>query len=521
MDSSPNTNSISSNRYSMHRVCKRSHLYPSNLLAVYKPSESNYRYNVTKPPASIPKAGHEHRTAASLIFDLSKFSTAQAIYSFCRPPGDFVHTKAAGPSLSSARLETTAACSTLDDFNLIDSRWKAPATSQISWERISVLRKDVVAHCYRLLKVSQKGSPEVTADSIDPFDLSILKKCSSSLLVRMCLHSQEESMKVQCYLLTVPDKQLEVKASVFSNFAGRLLSHPNGNYIATWLVTKSPCFMKSCETYTLSNLELLVSNKCAVKVMQALAGVSKTFCKVFNQYFKHNYVRLCKSKQASIVMNAVVLNLDEEDDLQYLISDVARKLNQDRGEIRTEMLRVLSSLLQKCSLIRLSGVLAGLANKIWWLADDKIGNYSVQVLLTPKFQSLHPTVVKELLSEAPLTLLSSKFKQIVTLKSLDYPLQDYFHSHILQAIMKQTSSVHLALSTPQSAWLLLALLYLSSDNRVAAWAKLVLAALRNKQTLNDQTMEHLDLAFSCKVEELIRLQSWVIQHTCTADSSQL
>ena len=502
----------------MHRVCKRSHLYPSNLLAVYRPSESNYRYNVTNPPASIPEAGFEPRTAASIIFDLSKFSTAQAISSLGCPPGDFVLKKAAGTSLSLGQLDPTAARSTLDDFNLIDSRWKAPVTGQDSWEeRISILRRDVVAHCYKLLKVSQKGSPEVTADSIDPFDLSILKKCSPSLLVRMCLHSQEESMKVQCYLLTVPDKLLEAKASVFSHFAGRLLSHPNGNYIATWLVTKSSSFMKSCESYSLANLEQLVSNKCAVKVMQALAGVSKTFCKVFNQYFKHNYVRLCKSKQASIVMNAVVLNLEEEDGLQYLVSDVARALNQDMGEIRTEMLRVLSSLLQRCSLSRLSGVLAGLANKIWWLADDKIGNYSVQVLLTPKFRSLHPTVFKQLLSEAPLTLLSSKFKQIVTLKSLGYPLQDYFHSHILQAVMKQASSVDLALSTPQSAWLLLALLFLSSDNRVAAWAKQLLAASRNKQNPKGQTMAHLDFAFSCKVEELIRLQSWAVQQTCTGE----
>ncbi len=501
----------------MHRVCKRSHLYPSNLLAVYRPAENNYRFNVTKPPESNPTSGFELGTATSLIFDLSKFNKDQAIYSFFRLPGGSTLSKAADPSLSRGQLSSIAASPKLTDFNLIDSSSKATVTSQDLWEKMSVLRRDAVSHCYRLLKVSQKGGPEVALDSIDPFDLSILKKCSPSLLVRMCLHSQEESMKVQCYLLTIPSKLLEAKASVFSYHAGRLLSHPNGNYIATWLVTKSYNFMKSCECYTLANLEHLVTNKCAVKVMQALAGVSKTFCKVFNQYFKHNYVRLCKSKQASIVMNAVVLNLDDEEDLQYLINDVTRKLNQDQTEVRTEMLRVLSSLLQKCSLGRLSGILAGLVNKIWWLADDKIGNYSVQVLLTPKFRSLHTSVVQELLSETPLTLLTSKFKQIVTLKSLEYPLQGYFHSHLLQKIMKQESSVELALSTLQSAWLLLALLCLSSDERVVEWLKQVLAVSNRKETPTGQTMAHLDFAFTCKVDELIRLQSWAVLQTRSAE----
>ena len=504
----------------MHRVCKRSHLYPSNLLAVYRPSESNYRYNLTKQLASLPKTDREPRTAASLISDLSKFNTLQAILDLRRTPGDLVHTKAACQSLSLGQQGKSAARQSLDYFNLIDPRWTQPPAGQDSWERISVLRRDVVSHCYRLLKVSQKGGPEVTADSIDPFDLSILKNCSPSLLVRMCLHSQEESMKVQCYLLSIPGQQLEAKASVFSYHAGRLLSHPNGNYIATWLVTKSSCFKKSCESYTLANLEQLITNKCAVKVMQALAGVSKTFCKVFNQYFKHNYVRLCKSKQASIVMNAVILNLDDEEGLQYLINDVARKLNQEEAEIRTEMLRVLSSLLQKCSLSRLSGILAGLVNKIWWLADDKIGNYSVQVLLTPKFESLLPSVIDELFSEVPLTLLTSKFKQIVTLKSLDYPNQEYFHSQTLLEIMKQETFVDLALSSPQSAWLLLALLCLSNDNRVVAWAKIVLAVSRNKLTSNGQNMAHLDFAFSSKIEELVRLRSCADKKPCKAEQGQ-
>jgi hypothetical protein len=167
------------------------------------------------------------------------------------------------------------------------------------------------------------------------------------------------------------------------------------------------------------HLEELVTDKCAVKVMQALAGVSPTFCTYYIEYFRTDFDRMLGLKQAVILLNKAILNAEREEDVEYLIEKAIRTLLSEGPSVNSVcLLRTVSSILNRCSAERLQKLVEVLYLNIWWLIDDKIGNYSVQELLSKKFDGLNRPVVDQFL-KTPLSMFTCKNRSAVLLNALE------------------------------------------------------------------------------------------------------
>ena len=257
----------------------------------------------------------------------------------------------------------------------------------------------------------------------------------------------------------------------------------NGSFLATWLVSRSADFKAVCQQYCLSNLATLVTNKCAVKVMQALAGVSQTFCSNYNKFFKKSYSKLLRQKHAIIVMNMCIPLLHESESLEYLIRDLTNRLGSAQKNQKCEPLRLLTNLLLKCDTADLEELIGACASSIRWLFGDKIGNYSVQALFSEKFSKWHTDIFSRLLSHDLQGLLADKYKRIALMRSLELPGTACFHRELLTGLMlQQTRTRKLILTSEPSTALLLSLMSAVDDARLPEWLSALVETLEFART---------------------------------------
>ncbi len=349
-----------------------------------------------------------------------------------------------------------------------------------SWNRLSVLllkqpdfRSALSDLCYELLKVSKEKhlpvSPRRTAAQTGHL-FGIVAGGSVDRLLRIALKSQEDSIAVQQALELLPQSQLDTMARSFGPFCDLMVPSRNGSFLATWLVSRSADFRAVCQQFCQARLATLVTNKCAVKVMQALAGVSQSFCSAYNKFFKKHYSRLARQKHAIIVMNLCIPLLHESESLEYLIRDLTSRLGSAQKKQKCEPLRLLSNLLVKCDLADLEELVGACASSIRWLFGDKIGNYSVQALFSEKFRKWHTDIYSRLLSHDLHGLLAEKYNQIALMRSLELPGTACFHRELLIGLMmQQNKTKKLILSSEPSTALLLSLMSAVDDARLPEW----------------------------------------------------
>jgi hypothetical protein len=326
--------------------------------------------------------------------------------------------------------------------------------------------------CYELLKVTKEKYQPMVSRRItsDCYLFGKLKRCSVDSLLRLALNTQEDSITVQQALEHLPEGDLNVIARSLAPHCELMIENRNGSFLATWLVGRSAEFRLLCQQFCLGHLATLVTNKCAVKVMQALAGVSQVFCSSYNQFFKKHYFRLAKQKHAIIVMNLCIPLLHESESLEYLIEDLTKKLNSTHKKQKFEPLRLLSSLLVKCNLAELESLVRACASNIRWLIGEKIGNYSVQALLSEKFERWHKDIFSRLLSHDLQGLLTDKYKRIALMRTLELPNAGSFHRDLLIGLMGQpTKTRKLILSSEPCTALLLSLMSAVNDARLPEW----------------------------------------------------
>ncbi len=507
----------------MHRVSNKPHLDPASLFTIHSTSSDNYRFNA-------PQTTHIRESGLQRTADCSSPSRRQLT--------GLLGKLDAARLLSSSRLQASTEVEAsrnfkqwktsikegsivrTKEFNSIGGSWGLEEELSDGQpglllpvegpEPLEDFNKSQISLCYALCKVSQKGRQLTPIYSLGQTDIQFLNMCSDEELFALCKKSQTDSIKVQSFLEFLGASRTRSIFRMFTERVEEIVTHPTGSYIGTWLVTNCEDFKLATQSFCLSSIDKLVTNKCAVKVMQALAGVSKTFCKAFNNYFRRNYCWLSKSKQASIVMNTVIVHLEEEKSLDFLVSDIAKKFSNGQ-QPKPEVLRVLSSLLERCRLDKLSMVVSGAMQHIWWLVGDKIGNYSVQALLSGKFRRLHSTVHNILLSDDVASLVTDKYKQIVVLRSLEFDGQSDFHCRLLSRLMLDPAKLRAVLECEISANLLVALLSVCEEPLCHNWIDLLLEAAAKTEDVaapsapGNQNQSHL-LQIIFKLQTLRRLK---------------
>ena len=522
MDIGPNTSNMFS-RYNMNRRLKRPYLAELHNRSIYRPSEDNYRYNLSKglstqSYAVHPPAGHKKPNSRGLEpVDTSKCGDP----SIRRIPPK----EEAANNLGTIRkttldekLEKNGLSVILDPKRSLSNLITVPTMktgfgSNADFFKISAqvnlvdelreFQSTLITECYRLCKVSQNSKPqqELQAEyQIDDEMNENLVLLTPIKMLKMCLKSQENSMIIQSFLEKAHPAKMERVVNLFIQEVGQLIHHKYGNFVASWLVVKNDGFMKACEVFCILNLSRLVGNKCAVKVMQALAGVSKAFCKAFNQYFKHHYSNLQKSKQASIIMNAVILNIEDESSIHYLIEGAIKKLPGCAEGQRTEILRILSSLLQRVDVNKLHHVVTGTIQQVQWLTEDKIGNYSVQMLFSKKFKEYHPQLIDKLLNDNPLHFFTNRYRQIVVLRYLDSYIAKVgnFHEKLVENLLKQNKfdGILKSLTSNNSGfYLLLCVLSKCGSPKTPIWCRSLLEMMQH--VLTNLKVTEIDESANC------------------------
>jgi hypothetical protein len=317
------------------------------------------------------------------------------------------------------RAENFQACSYCPHPEL-DRRDSSPLDLLTPWSRKMSLQKD------------SESKLAISNPDISYTNLNLL---SPKVLLKKAVFSAEDSMEVQVYLESLAEPDQGVYTPTFCKHLDMLIVSPFGNYIAACMVRLSKQFRERCESYCMLHLEELVTDKCAVKVMQALAGVSPTFCTYYIEFFRTDYVRMFGLKQAVILLNKAILNAERERDVDYLTEIAVRTLLSEGPSANSVcLLRTVSSILNRCSPERLEKLIEVLHQNIWWLIDDKIGNYSVQELLSKKFDGRNNPAVEQLLKN-PISLFTCKNRSALLLNALEKGESSDFVCRIVFALM--------------------------------------------------------------------------------------
>ena len=535
MDSSPNTNSISSNRYSNPPKSKKTHLYQPTRQAVYRPSEDNYRYNIISRSA----------LAKLKNWELNSFPAgwqAYKEYFFLDAPHPANQGCLTNLQQENGRWRRIVRHNTIeerlikehDKFNKSNQNISTKSTIQSKNKveslagfltqpqfsrglgscssQLQCLREEIFERCLASLQTPKRSNQVAALELQDESLARSISTISPFELLKLCMGSRSESIAVQGYLDSLTAQELNGIIYPFAQNVGRLITHRSGNYIATWLVLRDEKFLAACELHCSSSLDKLVTNKCAVKVMQALAGVSKTFCKVFNQYYKANYKYLKKSKQASIVMNAVILHIDirPPESIEYLVDRMLNLFSEERADYHTDQLRLLSSILQVFPALKLEELVLKIIDNIGWLAEDRIGNYSVQLLLNEKFAKYSNMLAQKVCMERVFSLFSNRNKMHILFKLLEINKPAMWHDQLLaRAIELPFSTILSLISDPAAGNLLLSLLSTTeSPILITKLEELSSMVEKNKESHKIIYSGPIDY-FLLKLKEVLHLRSLI------------
>ena len=417
MDSSPNTISKSS-RQSSSLTIPTARNQALKHFSLYYPSEANYRYNIFASPEQMIEFTKKYPTKFEMESkQISSDSLAEQLFSNegmvikqvdCFDSQRDFHAQAQTPELGQKQQRPIRSL----EASQASSMYHLSEPIQMN------LPSDTLHRRNRNMSTQQDSESKlaISKPEILNLDSNLLPP---RVLLRKSVFSAEGSMEVQVYLESLSGSDLEVYTFTFCKHLDQLVVSPYGNYIAACLVRLNNQFRERCESYCMLHLEELVTDKCAVKVMQALAGVSPTFCTYYIEYFRTDFDRMLGLKQAVILLNKAILNAEREEDVEYLIEKAIRTLLSEGPSVNSVcLLRTVSSILNRCSAERLQKLVEVLYLNIWWLIDDKIGNYSVQELLSKKFDGLNRPVVDQFL-KTPLSMFTCKNRSAVLLNALE------------------------------------------------------------------------------------------------------
>ncbi len=327
-------------------------------------------------------------------------------------------------------------------------------------QRFEAYFRKVISKCHLLCKLCEKKEMQEGTPS-EELDLDQLEGLSARDLIDLSVVNQQNSKRVQAFLESANNQTLRSIIKLLHKDLPLLMIDQFGCYIPGCVIRLDPGFAQFCEAYCLDNIGKLCIDKCAVKVMQALAGVSVTFSLHYLAHFKKNYFSLVFNKESMIILNKVILQISDPNLLRFLVEDVEYNFSLEEFE-RPQLLRLLSSLIERCSGVLLERLVGAMLPHVWWLVDDKFGNYAILTLLKYRVSSDRNTVSSTVLIE-PEAMFAKKYRRVLLLNCLITPGYQEFISELVWKLILHPTNLDLLFEQETATWLLIATLVADAD----------------------------------------------------------
>ena len=184
--------------------------------------------------------------------------------------------------------------------------------------------------------------------------------------------------------------------------------------------------------------------------------------------------------------------------------------SEERADYHTDQLRLLSSILQVFPALKLEELVLKIIDNIGWLAEDRIGNYSVQLLLNEKFAKYSNMLAQKVCMERVFSLFSNRNKMHILFKLLEINKPAMWHDQLLaRAIELPFSTILSLISDPAAGNLLLSLLSTTeSPILITKLEELSSMVEKNKESHKIIYSGPIDY-FLLKLKEVLHLRSLI------------
>ena len=312
-------------------------------------------------------------------------------------------------------------------------------------------RDRIISKCFELCNISETKVPP-NGEQSPAFDESM----TPEELYATALKNQEGSKAVQAFLERSCFQSIEKYLSVFSENLPTMVFDRFGCFIVPVLIKKCTLYSQLCESFSLKSLEKAITDKCAVKVLQALAEESASFCDSFVLFFQQNYSDLIRCSDSVLVLNKAIPKVTDEKTVYFLLDDIEFDLTHKKMR-HPELIRLLPNLLEKLSGNAVARLIEAIKPKIRWLIDDKIGNFCVHTLFKPKFDQYKQDLF-EVLNEDPISLFDKKFRRFVLAKLISMDGNEGIFEYLVANLCSVCSYMGLIFESELSTYLLMAVI---------------------------------------------------------------
>lgn len=125
-------------------------------------------------------------------------------------------------------------------------------------------------------------------------------------LLGMSFESKEASIKVQAYMKTLEDEELNQVASYMCRNINHLSMDKYGNYVVQFLVELHRPSRDFVHNLCLDNFVKFSENEYGSRIMQKMASISPKFCSMALKVFAKNFDRLIKNITGSILLSKLI-----------------------------------------------------------------------------------------------------------------------------------------------------------------------------------------------------------------------
>jgi hypothetical protein len=335
------------------------------------------------------------------------------------------------------------------------------------------LSESVINKCAQIMnKANKDGSGAVEESEDISFDLTDFDSMQAAEICKMAAKSQTDSKRVQAYLERIcGDRLAQMVESMILNLDS-LITDKFGYFILRALILTSKRFVEACQKFCLDNFHQLAFNQYSVRVMRALA-VSATFSQGVISIFRNDTHALAEHMQPVLILAAAIQNTKDDRLVEPIIRDLETKLSVTRN---CQLLRILSSLVERAKGPSLERVSALILPHLSWLIDDKIGNFGVNMWLQKKkFDS--STTFQKIALDNPGSFMTKKYRKAIFLDYLTTQENNpQFIRHVLKKLLTNPNQTRQVFKKEDSAWLVLAALSKLDSNA----NKVELLKLKNK-----------------------------------------
>lgn len=307
-----------------------------------------------------------------------------------------------------------------------------PATkgSPIRQDMRSQHNEDLRSKLFKMLKINPTP--------VKPTDTCNLRQTrpAPDELVELCLRDSEGSKSVQAHIESLTTSDLASVRLTFQQRLPALLSNLPGTYTLVFFIKIDKEFFAFCESFCSINMEKLQQNKCAVKLMHAVAEESQKFSAAYLKAFRERYTNSEQTADHYLLLNKVIPRIAEESDLDFLLESMEASFSTIEAVLRSQTLRVIPALLERLSARKAERVIATVLPFVDSLVDDKLGLYTILSLLKTKFQDSSHAVCSVLLAR-PLFMFTRKQRMTILAKMLasndEFPIK--FFDELIARLM--------------------------------------------------------------------------------------